>query len=494
MMHIVSNIFALVCTLFFVYSLKWLKRSLKNYIILQKLSGPPRQGFIFGNVSYLCESSDVVFKQLREVGRNFYPIYKFFVLHEIGANVLSPEDIELILSNPVHNEKGKFYKALHRWLKSGLLTSNGEKWQTRRKILTPAFHFNILQQFVVVFNEEAQKLVQSVKHDSSVNVTELMSNFSLKIITETAMGTKLEFQTQREQEYKKAIHESGKILLYRILHPWFIEDVFNLFSPHFFRECKLLKTLHNFTRHVIKEKEKKFEEIGLVEDSDRGKKPLAMLDLLFHAKKQRIIDVEGIQEEVDTFMFEGHDTVSAALIFTLMLLANNRNIQERIVEEMQQIIDTEPTYNDLQNLKYMERCIKESLRLYPSVHFITRHLGEDVTTHSGYFLPKGTHVAVHIYDIHHNPDIYPDPEKFDPDRFLPENCQKRHPFAYIPFSAGQRNCIGQKFATLEMKVVLCAILSKFILEPVHAPENVVLLADIVLRSKDDIRVKFVPRS
>lgn len=141
------------------------------------------------------------------------------------------------------------------------------------------------------------------------------------------MGTKLEFQTQREQEYKKAIHESGKILLYRILHPWFIEDVFNLFSPHFFRECKLLKTLHNFTRHVIKEKEKKFEEIGLVEDSDRGKKPLAMLDLLFHAKKQRIIDVEGIQEEVDTFMFEGHDTVSAALIFTLMLLANNRNIQ-----------------------------------------------------------------------------------------------------------------------------------------------------------------------
>ena len=141
----------------------------------------------------------------------------------------------------------------------------------------------------------------------------------------------------------------------------------------------------------------------------------------------------------------------------------------------------------------MERCIKESLRLYPSVFFISRNLGEDVITTTGHLLPKDTHVFIYIYELHRNPDIYPDPEKFDPDRFLPENCQNRHPYAYIPFSAGPRNCIGQKFAILEMKVALCAILSKFYLHPIDTLQSVVLIPDIILRSKDEIKVKFVLR-
>jgi cytochrome P450 family 4 len=99
-----------------------------------------------------------------------------------------------------------------------------------------------------------------------------------------------------------------------------------------------------------------------------------------------------------------------------------------------------PTYKNLQEMKYLERAVKEVLRLYPSVHFISRKLGDDLITGSGYKLPKGTITHLHVYDLHHNTDIYPDPERFDPDRFLPENCQNRHSFAYLPFSAGPRNC------------------------------------------------------
>lgn len=106
--------------------------------------------------------------------------------------------------------------------------------------------------------------------------------------------------------------------------------------------------------------------------------------------------------------------------------------------------DRQPTYADLQNLPFLEMCIKESLRLYPSVSLITRNVSSDMVTASGYLIPKGTLMALHIYDLHRDARVFPDPEKFDPYRFLPENCVNRHPFAYLPFSGGPRNCIGMQ--------------------------------------------------
>jgi cytochrome P450 family 4 len=155
---------------------------------------------------------------------------------------------------------------------------------------------------------------------------------------------------------------------------------------------------------------------------------------------------------------------------------------------------TKPDYKTLQELKYTERCLKEVLRLYPSVPFIGRVLGEDMTTSTGHLLKAGTNMHLHIYDVHHNPEIYPDPEKFDPDRFLPENCQNRHNFAYVPFSAGPRNCIGQKFAMLELKAVLCGVLGEFVLEPVDTPSTIIVKSELVLRNVQGIKIKFVPRT
>lgn len=129
-----------------------------------------------------------MFHRLREAFRHFYPIYKLYAFHKISANILSPEDCELIMCNPIHNRKGQVYDLIRWWLKDGLLTSEGPKWQARRKILTPAFHFSILQQFVQIFNEEGEKLVEVLKHEcakSYVNVTPHITQFTLKTIVGT---------------------------------------------------------------------------------------------------------------------------------------------------------------------------------------------------------------------------------------------------------------------------------------------------------------------
>ncbi|KAJ8940827.1 hypothetical protein NQ318_003075 [Aromia moschata] len=379
--------------------------------------------------------------------------------------------------------------------------NSSSKWQTRRKLLTPAFHFKILQQFIIVFNNETRNLVEVLKkecHKSHLNVVPYISQFTLCTIKETSMGNSLNLKNEEDKTYFTTIHQIGKVLMYRLKRPWLYPKY-----PYFIFPAGMMekKILHAFTNTVIREKSENFETLEETENEEfnyEKRKKLAMLDLLLNAKLNGLIDDKGIQDEVNTFIFEGHDTSAMSICFTLMLLASHKDVQELIVQEINHVLpdpNTPPSYNDLQELKYMERCIKESLRLYPSVPFISRTLEEDIVVSTGHTLPKSSMANVNILDIHRNPKIWPDPERFDPDRFLLENCVNRHPFAYVPFSAGPRNCIGQRFAVLEIKAVLCGILRNFILEPVDTPENITLVIGIILRSeKGYIRVKFTPRS
>lgn len=123
---------------------------------------------------------------------------------------------------------------------------------------------------------------------------------------------------------------------------------------------------------------------------------------------------------------------------------------------------TQPlSLNELNDLKYMEMVVKESLRLYPSAPFIARVLDDDLMTKQGYLLPKGVIVNIHLYDIHRNPKYWPDPDKFDPERFLPENCANRHPYSFVPFSAGPRNCVGKFLSIGPSKLYFSNIKSWF---------------------------------
>ncbi|KPJ08733.1 Cytochrome P450 4C1 [Papilio machaon] len=225
------------------------------------------------------------------------------------------------------------------------------------------------------------------------------------------------------------------------------------------------------------------------------KKRTAMLDLLILAQQEGLINSIGIEEEVDTFMFEGHDTTAAGLSYCLMLLANHPYIQDKVFVEQREIFgDTKrtATLKDLNAMHYLDRCIKESFRLYPPVPFISRWMNESVTL-SNYTVPAGTSCNIHIYDLHRSELLYPNPSLFDPDRFLPENVAKRHHYAYIPFSAGPRNCIGQKFAMMVMKSIVSGIIRNFELHPVTTCSDLRFQVDLILRNSEPVYIKFTKR-
>lgn len=145
-------------------------------------------------------------------------------------------------------------------------------------------------------------------------------------------------------------------------------------------------------------------------------------------------------------------------------------------------------------MKYLERVIMESLRLFPPVPIIARKLNEDVQLASEkYVLPAGCTVVIATFKIHRREDIYPNPEKFDPDNFLPERTQDRHYYSFIPFSAGPRSCVGRKYAMIKLKVLLSTILRKYHIMSKLTQDDFKLQADIILKRTDGFRIEIEPR-
>ncbi|XP_066909111.1 cytochrome P450 4C1-like [Halyomorpha halys] len=200
---------------------------------------------------------------------------------------------------------------------------------------------------------------------------------------------------------------------------------------------------------------------------------------------------QDVQDEVITFMFEGHDTTTMSLTFTTWLLGTHLDVQEKLYHEVSNILQgkEEPSIEDYSEMFYLERVIKESLRLYPSVPTFSREATEDIfLKSSGILVPKGTHIILAIYELHRREDLFPDAERFNPDRFLEP---QKHQFAYLPFSAGPRNCIGQKFAMLEMKVIISNLVLNY---KIKSEQDMVLNPEMLLRCEKGPNISLTPRN
>ncbi|XP_025264312.1 cytochrome P450 4C1-like isoform X2 [Camponotus floridanus] len=510
-MYTISILCMFILLIYYLYN-KYYINYKRNWQLIKLIPGPPGLPIV-GNVFQWLTSEKEKWKLLCTLSNEYYPIYKFLLFSTFVVSIRHPDDLETILSSTKHIEKGFFYDPLHPWLGTGLLTSKGFKWQTRRKILTPTFHFNILNQFADILIKEGDCMTKFLMDVGGTVVKDLLpfiSEHTLNAICETAMGVSLRTLGEFQQQYRNAIHDMIELVFYRSFKPWFRNDMIFSLSSQGRKQKKILKILHGFTEKIIAERklyhertnDQYLENLESLKEAATNdvevfgikKKRLAMLDLLLAASQEYSLTDLDIREEVDTFMLAGHDSIAIGIMFTLLLLAEHKDIQERVRLEVDDVMlenGGKLNMRSLQNLSYLDRCLKEVLRLYPSVGIISRCTGDDVKLQS-YVVPAETILLLNINAVHRDPNFWPNPEVFDPDRFLPEKIKNRHPYSYLPFSAGSRNCIGQRYGLLEMKSIIAPLVHNFYLEPVDYLKDIQLKLDLVIRPSHPVHVKFIP--
>uniref|UniRef100_A0AC34FJG5 Cytochrome P450 n=1 Tax=Panagrolaimus sp. ES5 TaxID=591445 RepID=A0AC34FJG5_9BILA len=348
--------------------------------------------------------------------------------------VYKPETIKVILESPTLITKPMEYNALRQWVGVGLLTSTGEAWHTRRKMLTP----------------------------------------------ESAMGINLGAQKGFSQEYCEAVRRMSEMIFMRIRAPWLWPKSLWYLSGYGSEFDENLKIAQSVTKRVIIERKQERERIRNDDSSSESSKESikeiweeenlgikakhkrsAFLDLLLDMQEENKLTDTMILNEVDTFMFEGHDTVSSSMGYTVYMISQKPEIQEKIYEELKGIMETsdaEITHEDVGRMKYLEQCIKETMRMFPTVPLIARVIEED-TVVGDFILPKGVTALVAPFAVHRDRRFFDNPDNFDPEHFSSEN----YPFNFI---------LGQKFATMEQKLILGRFFRRYkVTAALHELEN-----------------------
>lgn len=305
---------------------------------------------------------------------------------------------------------------------------------------------------------------------------------------------------EQRSEYIEAILELSTLVVrrqQRLLHhtSWLYR--LSADGRRFARACA---TVHSFTANVVQRRRQELNHLGhQAWLKGRQGRSMDFIDLLLLTKDEdgNTLSDEDISAEADTFMFEGHDTTASGLAWLLYNLAHHPHYQEQCRQEVRELLKgrnvEEIEWEDLSLLPFTTMCIKESLRLHPPVTAVSRRCTEDIAMRDGRVIPKEVICLMSIYGTHHNPDIWPEPQVYDPLRFSPENSQGRSPLAFIPFSAGPRNCIGQSFAMAEMKVVAALTLARFAVRPDPA-RPVRRKSELILRAEDGLWLQLEPLS
>jgi cytochrome P450 len=367
-------------------------------------------------------------------------------------SVFGPEGVQRVLTARTgYRKDNRFYAEVRAVLGDGLLTSQDDEWLGQKQTLQPMFVRSQMDSYGAVVTEEAAALVDRWRGAAQVSLHPEMTRFTLRVIGRVLFGSDL----------------TALVPLVERHLPWLSGDVYRrAFTP--VRPPRSWPTPGNRrTRQALVELSTALDSLI----AERRRRPDPGSDLL--GLLVRGASDQEARDQLLVFLFAGHDTTSTALTFALHLLGNHPAVQDRTVDELDQVLAGRPaTAADLPRLPYLNQVLKEALRLYPPAYATSRRVtdGDEV---DGYQLPAGADVAVYPWCTHRHPRLWDDPERFDPDRFTPEREARRHRYAWFPFGGGPRACIGAQLSLLEAGITVATVLRAFRLDTPPGPVPVV---------------------
>src|SRR5271168_1499313 len=406
--------------------------------------------------------------------REFGDIVALRYLHVPICLLIHPRDIEYVLvTNQSNFTKSSDYRALARVLGKGLLNSEGKFWQRQRSLIQPAFRRENILSYSSVMTSEARRMLDSWTDGEARNVHEDMMRLTLEIVAKCLFGAEVGAAAERVGKAMEVVTDNfmadaGQALLI----PFDIPDFLGARR----QATRELKAIIN---GILRERRASQQRRG------------DLLDMLLQARDSegRPMSDEQLRDEVMTLFLAGHETTAIALSWTCFLLTQNPQVAATLAEELRAVLgDREPTPEDLPRLRYTDMVLKESMRLYPAVWGIGRKAIADCEI-GGYRVAAGTNVFIFQWLTQRDARFFPDPERFDPERWRddPVRSGKIPRFAYFPFGGGPRVCVGAAFAMMEATLLLAMIAQRFDLDlvPGHPVE---ILGSVTLRPKHGIRV------
>ncbi len=438
--------------------------------IKAKLPNLPAGPEIPYDINTTDESFPIVADYIAEYGN--FCLIKPVSRHNNTILINDPDAVKSILvKNHENYKKGPGFERVKMLLGNGIIVSDGAFWRRQRRLIQPAFSRKCIDGLAKKMQKANQVWLQrwtkKAEKGELLDVSSETSELSLEIILRCLFSDDMDKLVEQEGQ------NPFEILTYDLAR-----DI------QFVMKFRALKSLVQQLMDERRESSRRYDDFleAFMESKDK-------------VTGEGMTDKEII-DEVMTLIIAGHETGATTLNWAWYLLSQNPAEEKKLQDEVDKGVAGDiPTFDEVGNLPFSRQVIEEALRLYPPVWLYSRTAIADDNV-CGYDIPAGTNIFFAPYYLHRNPDFWDEPESFKPDRFSPDEIKKRHKFAYIPFSAGPRRCIGDYFSIVEMQIHLGTMAKKFKLEYAdEQPEGkgVELDPQVNLRSKNSIMMKLIKR-